>query len=327
MKTEKNSQISNITKEYLEGRYSNETEEKVQQWLTCDENSEEKEEGSLEYWNTIQSNTDSSTYPALRRVLDKVGITKRKSTIPLHRRLMRIAAVLIPVLMLVGGTYYFSQREQQIHIFTAFGETKHIILPDSSEVWLNSGSNIQYLSKFKGDNRAVKLDGEAYFVVKKDTLKPFVVNTQNLAVNVLGTEFNVKAYANDSKTIATLDKGKIRVTTASDQSQILTPNEQLTYNNKTSNISVRKTHASNISAWRSGQLIFTNATFNEILQTLERDFNVLFESENIESSEQGYTIKFLKDDSLESVLNILKDVVGGFSYQIENDKIKITSKK
>lgn len=327
MKPIKNNQTSKITKEYLEGRYSSATEEKVQQWLIDDENSEEKEKGSLEYWDTLEASSDSTTYSALKRVLTKAGIIKQKSTIPLRHRLMRIAAVIIPALVLVGGAYYFSQREQIVEVFTAYGETRHIILPDSSEVWLNSGSNIQYRSKFKGDSRSISLDGEAYFSVRKNTSKPFVVKTSSLTVDVLGTEFNVKAYMDDSKTITTLNRGEIRVITVSDQSRILLPNEQLTYNNHTSDISVQKVYTNNISAWKSGQLIFIEATLDEMLQTLERRFNVSFESENIESSEQGYTIKFLKDDSIESVLDILKDVVGGFSYQIEGDKIKIMSKK
>jgi len=327
MGTVKNSQTSKITKEYLENRYSNATEEKVQQWLVDDENSNEKEEASLKYWNSLHTKANSSTYLAFKRIIAKIGIPQRKPTIPLHRRLMRIAAVLIPVLMFVGGAYYFSQKDQFIQVFTAYGETKHIILPDSSEVWLNSGSNIQYSSEFKGDSRNISLEGEAYFSVRKDSSKPFVVNTQHLAVNVLGTEFNLKAYINDSKTIATLDKGNIKVITASNQSKILVPNEQLTYNSKTSNISVQKIYANDISAWKSGQLIFTKASFEDMLQTLERRFDVSFESESIESSNQGYTIKFLKDDSLESILDIMKDVVGNFSYQIEDNNTIIISKK
>ena len=321
----KNNQTSKITKEYLANRFSSETERKVQKWLVDDENCEEQQQGSLEYWNALHPNADSSTYSALKRVITNIGLPERKWTIPMRRRLMRIAAVIIPALILAGSGYYFSQREQIVQVFTAYGETQHVILPDSSEVWLNAGSNIQYNSNFKGDSRNISLEGEAYFSVKKNISKTFVVKTKNLSINVLGTQFNVKAYANDCKTIATLDNGEIKVITASNQTEILVPNEQLTYNNVTSDVSVHKINANDAPAWRNGQLIFINAPFDEILQTLERRFNLSLEAENIETSKEGYTIKFMKNDSLESILNILEEVVGGFSYQIEKNKIKIIS--
>jgi ferric-dicitrate binding protein FerR (iron transport regulator) len=325
MKTAQNSKIANITKQYLDGRYTQETETKAQQWLINIENADAKEEASLAYWNTLPTTSDSSTHTALKRVFAKAGITERKSILSLPRRIMRIAAAIIPALIILGSAYYFSQREQSIEVFTAYGETKHLILPDSSQVWLNSGSSIRYLTKFTKESRIVNLKGEAYFSVKKDSLKPFTVQTNNLSVNVLGTEFNVKAYTNDNKTTTTLDKGKIEVVTTHNQSKILTPNEQLVYNNKTSQISVQTVESNDVSRWKSGQLIFTNATISEILQTLERRFNVSFESENIKHSKQEYTIKFLKDDSLESILNILKEVIADFSYQKENNNIKIIS--
>lgn len=323
LETVKNNKTSKTTKEYLANRFSSETERKVQQWLVDDDSSEEQEQGSLEYWNALKTNSDSKTYSALKRVSAKVGIPQRKWTIPLRRRLLRVAAVIIPAIIFAGSAYYITQKEQIVQVFTANGETQHVILPDSSEVWLNAGSNIQYNSNFKGDSRNISLEGEAYFSVRKNTSRPFVVKTNSITVNVLGTEFNVKAYANDSKTIATLDFGEIKVITASNQTEILEPNEQLTYNNVTSDVSVHKINANDAPAWRNGQLIFINAPFDEILQTLERRFNLSFEAEKIETSKEGYTIKFMKNDSIDSILNILEEVVGGFSYQIEKDKIKI----
>lgn len=327
METEKNNRVSKIIRQFLGNRFSKETEEKVQRWIIEEGHSPEKEKASLEYWDTLDVKPDTATYQALKRVNQRTGFADRKTTIPLRRRLLRIAAVVIPALVLAGGIYYFSQQEQMIQVVTAYGETKQIMLPDSSEVWLNSGSTFQYPSTFKKGTRHVSLEGEAYFSVKKDVSKPFIVSTNQLSVKVLGTEFNVKAYLDDNKTIATLNTGKIEVNTVSDQSRILKPNEQLTYNNKTAHIDIAEVQANDISAWTNGQLFFTDASFTEILQTLERRFGVSFEtSPNIGGSEQGYTVKFLKDDNLEQMLNVLEDVVGGFSYQKDGNKIKIMPK-
>ncbi len=329
MKTDKNNQASKITKEYLENRYSAATEEKIQKWLIEDENSEEKEQASLEYWDALEPQLNPEAYEALKRVNEKAGVNK---IIPLHhrlhRRMMRIAAVIIPALFILGGVYYFSQRENIVQVMAENGETKHIVLPDNSEVWLNVGSSIQYTSKFGNEKRSVTLDGEAWFSVQKDKAKPFIVSTNHLSVTVLGTEFNVKAYSNESKTIATLATGKIEVQTNANQIRVLEPNDQLVFDNQTANISVTTVSPNDASSWKTGQLIFTDATFGEIVQTLERRFDVTIQADrSIEKSGELYTIKFLKNDSIEQILNVLKDVSGGFSYRKSKNQIEIKSIK
>ena len=95
--------------------------------------------------------------------------------------------------MLAGGIlYYMPFKNEMMEISTAYGEQKRVVLPDSSEIWLNAGSTVTFPEVFANDKRLVTLDGEAYFTVKKDTTKPFVVETSQLSVKVLGTKFNVK---------------------------------------------------------------------------------------------------------------------------------------
>ncbi len=327
MENEKKTRISKIIRQFLGNRFSEETEKKVQRWLIEDSDSKEKEEASLAFWNALEAEPDTVSYQTLRKVNAKIGFSKDKLFVPHYYKLWRVAAVIIPFLMLAGGIYYFSQREQMIQIATVYGETRQIILPDSSEVWLNSGTTIQYPEKLKNSTREINLEGEAYFSVKKDASKPFIVHTNNLSVKVLGTTFNVKAYPNDNKTVATLNSGKIEIETITKQSRVMNPNEQLTFNNQTSDINVVVVSANDDSGWMSGQLIFTNASFNEILQTLERRFDVSFKMQETVGSKEGYTVKFLRNDNLEQILRVLEDVVGGFSYQKEGEKIKITANK
>lgn len=325
MKTEKNNRISKITKEYLQNRYSEGTEKDIQHYLIEEENSEEQEKASLEYWEMLETEPNSRTYQLLKRINSKIGVSK---TIPLHRRLMRIAAILIPTLIILGGVYYFTRQEKMIQVIAAYGETKHVILPDSSEVWLNAGSSIDYPSSFKQVNRLLKLDGEAYFSIRKDEEKPFIVNTQNLSVRVLGTKFNVKAYSNDSRTVATLTSGKVEVKTNSDQTRILEPDQQFIFDNKTGSIDVARVSADDMMAWTTGQLVFSDATLNDIFQTLERRFDLSFDvSKSSYKSEEHYTVKFLKNDSIEHILNVLKDMAGDFTYFKTNNKITLLPNK
>ncbi|WP_101690478.1 FecR family protein [Dysgonomonas massiliensis] len=319
----KKSNISAIIKKYLSGRFSPETEERVQRWFINDENTDKKESASLEYWNSLETTSNSETYSALNKVNQRIGYPQKQVVkIPLYKKLSRIAAVLIPLFIIGGGyLYYQTTQNNMIEIQVAYGEEKHLFLPDSSEIWINAGSTIKYPKEFKGNKRVVELDGEAYFSVKRDEMKPFIVNTEKLSVNVLGTKFNVKAYSDEEQITTTLTSGKIEVKSV-EQSQILKPNEQLSFNKKTSIINITEISSNETDAWLTGQLVFSDATFGQIIQALERKFNVSFSVDaNVNLAQSRYTVKFIKKDSLEDILNVLKEVVGGFSYQINNNEI------
>lgn len=322
----KKKNISNIIKRYLSSRFSTETEERVQRWLINEETTDDKESASLEYWDSLDLAPNARTHSALDRVNQRIGYSQPHIVkLPLYKRLSRIAAVLIPLFVVAGGYFYYNNTQNSlIEISVAYGEDKYLVLPDSSEIWINAGTTIKYPKEFKGEQRTIYLDGEAYFSVKRNISKPFIVETNNLSVKVLGTRFNVKAYTDDKKVVATLTNGKVEVSTDKN-SYILKPNEQLIFNTNTLVTIINEVPSSETDAWLSGQLIFTDSSFSEILQTLERHFNVSIES-NITNSKELYTVKFLKNDSLDDVLNILSDVIGGFSVQKQENKIILNRK-
>ena len=205
----KKSNISKIIKMFLSARFPSETEEKVQKWIIKDKNQQAKAKASLDYWNELDIEADSSTYASLERVNLRTGYNKEHLTnIASYQKFARVAAVIVPLFLFAGGMfYYLSPHNEMIEISVAYGEQKRLILPDSSEVWLNAGSSILYPETFAKDKRLVMLDGEAYFSVKKDTASPFIVEASQLSVKVLGTRFNVKAYPNDEKITTTLTSG------------------------------------------------------------------------------------------------------------------------
>ena len=217
----------------------------------------------------------------------------------------------------------FPSGNEQIEISTAYGEQKRLVLPDSSEVWLNAGSTITYPKTFTKENRVVTLDGEAYFSVRKDDAKPFIVETSQLSVKVLGTKFNVKAYANDGNITTTLTSGKVEVSTQSRPPQTLKPNERLTYDKSTSDIEISTVDTVDTNSWVKGKIIFTNATAEEIFRTLERRYDTVIDHSADFSASRRYTVKFLKDENLDEMLNILGDIIG-FSYRQSGNKIIIT---
>ncbi|WP_080903990.1 FecR family protein [Parabacteroides sp. Marseille-P3160] len=322
----KNNRISDIIKRYLSARFSSKTEEKVQQWLIKDENREEKESASLEYWDSLEESSNSEIYSALDRVNQRIGYTQKQTIkVPLYKRLSRVAAVLIPLLIIAGGYFYYQSTQSDIiEIKVAYGEEKHLFLPDSSEIWINSGSIVKYPKEFSENQRLVQLSGEAYFSVRRDESKPFIVKTENLSVNVLGTKFNVKAYSNEERIITTLTSGKVEIILEK-QSQILKPNEQLTYNKVTATTNIKEISPKETNVWLTGQLIFNNSSLSEILQTLERRFNISITNNTEIPITKQYTVKFLKNENLEEILDILHDVVG-FNYQIDGNQIVLIEK-
>lgn len=171
---------------------------------------------------------------------------------------------------------------------TPKGGTYQITLPDGSVVWLNSASTLKYPSQFDDNERVVELEGEAYFEVTK-TERPFRVATAGQTVEVLGTEFNISAYADEPETKTTLVEGKVNVSVGSHpglttndsrlMTKVLTPGEQAT--TREAAIDVQKVDVAQYTAWRSGLFAFSGASVGDVMKQLERwyDIDVVYEGE------------------------------------------------
>ncbi|MFA5433903.1 MAG: FecR domain-containing protein [Candidatus Paceibacterota bacterium] len=326
MKSDKNTEAPEVLRLYLRNRYALETEEKVQQWLAKNPATEELEQASKEYWDSINTGKDATTVEALKRVSAKIGIySPEKKTVRL-KVFSRVAAVFILLIGISGVWLYLQQPNHpaMVEISAAYGETRQVILPDQTEVWLNAGSSLKYPSEFNQKVRPVRLTGEAFFSVTKNHSKPFVVETKSLAVRVSGTKFNLKAYPDEHQTVATLQEGKIEIKTAKHQKQQMVPNEQLVYNSETSTLKMEKINPEDIPDWKSGSLRFSEATLGEILQTLERRFNISFNTDiSIDLATERYTIKFERKETPEQILQVLSEIAGDFSYSIKNEQITL----
>lgn len=320
-----NYNIARIIRKFLSSRFPSDTEEKVQKWIVKGKDTQAKEKASLDYWNELEVKADSNTYAALERVNLRIGYNKEHlKNIVSYRKLTRVAAVIIPFFLLGGFLLYsLSVGDELIEVTAAYGEQKRLLLPDSSEIWLNAGSSIIYPKTFAENKRLVTLDGEAYFIVSKDTTKPFIVETSQLSVKVIGTKFNVRAYADDERISTTLTSGKVEVNVRSQLPRILQPNERLTYDESTSHIDISTVESIDTDSWIKGRLFFANATAEEIFRTLERRYNTTIENTLSIPATRRYTVKFLKDENLNEMLNILADIIG-FTYQQNENKIIIT---
>ncbi|WP_420604001.1 FecR family protein [Flagellimonas sp.] len=160
------------------------------------------------------------------------------------------------------------------------GKTFQLKLSDGSSVHLNAGSTLKYPVKFlHNENRRVFLDGEAYFEIAKDEAHPFVVNTSQINIMALGTEFNVNSYDGDVVAHAVLVEGSVALydgdaTFEKEVSTILSPNEKATWGKSEKNVRVDEVEVHEYIAWTKGQLLFKIRPFSEIIKVLERHYDV-----------------------------------------------------
>lgn len=163
-------------------------------------------------------------------------------------------------------------------VLCAYGDRTEVILPDSSKVWLNSGSKIVFNNNFVEDSRQVYLDGEAFFDIKKNPRLPFIVHAANTVnVKVLGTEFNLKAYPDENDVSITLITGSVEID-SNNETTVLTPGQKLQFNRSTFETSVKNLqNLTSETDWVNGRLIFYNESLEELEKKLERWFDVEIE--------------------------------------------------
>ena len=146
-----------------------------------------------------------------------------------------------------------------------------------------------------------------------------------MAVRALGTKFNIQAYSEDRKTITTLENGKVQITNIliPDSSFILVPDEQLEYDHLTKKYEKRTTDAMTTAGWTRGELNFIDCDLENILNTLKRHYNVEIKAEPYLYTNDLYTIKLKKDESLQSAIRIITMTVGGMESKITDDNMVI----
>lgn len=178
-------------------------------------------------------------------------------------------------------------------------------LSDGTRVWLNSVSQLRYPVQFTGKERKVYLSGEAYFDVKTDSLRPFIVESGGMNVRVYGTEFNVTAYR-DEKLRTTLVQGKVGIKVDGEKELLLRPGQMAEYDAQTKHLEVQEVNAYLYTAWKEGTFAFKDETIEEIMGRLSRwyDLNVFYANEEVKKQLYDGIIPQVKD--FEDVLRMIE---------------------
>lgn len=247
-----------------------------------------------------------------------------------------IAAIIALMISVSVASYYIysdisspADTSFLYETFSPIGSQTKIILPDSTVVWLNSGSSLKYNQSFGKKVREVLLAGEGYFEVTKDKSKPFIVQTDSLNVNVLGTVFNVRAYNDDADVTVNLIEGSVNISLPKHESagsRTMKPNERLVFNKLTRKIESTETDATRSALWTTGKLCFVDATLEDIAKDLERKYDVEIQIANDKIKNEIFSGSLNLNLSLKEVLSYI-DVDKKFSINQTGDTIYIGIKK
>lgn len=208
-----------------------------------------------------------------------------------------------------------------------YGTTFGLTLSDGSKVTLNAGSELKYPVQFIANekNRTVYLNGEAFFDVAKNEKHPFIVNTKDMDVEVLGTQFNVTSYTMDDKTYTVLVEGTVAAHNklAVQEAKVLNPNQKVFFEG---NMLTKETvNVQKYVAWVYGQLVFVDDSFEVINNKLERKYNVTINNTYSAFDDISITATF-KNETIEQVLKTFQ-TYKSFDYTIKNGVVTITEPK
>lgn len=204
-----------------------------------------------------------------------------------------------------------------------YGKKFNLQLSDGTKAYLNAGSSLKYPVKFlQGMVRQVFLSGEVFLDVQKDSAHPFIVNADNLNIQVLGTKFNVTAYPEDDTSDVVLLEGSVKLD--SDKGDlnpvVLKPGFKGSYDKNAHDIDTREVITGIYTSWMNGELVFRNMSFQNILKKLERHYDVVIVNNNKKLSSEKFNANFGND----SLIQVLENLKATYGIDFEVDKNQIT---
>lgn len=232
-------------------------------------------------------------------------------------------AIAVTLTLLLGHFYQEYKAGLDVMSMTTVsvpeGQRTNITLPDGTNVWLNARTTIQYPVSFNRRERFVILKGEAYFDVKRNESKPFVVHTDAYSIEVLGTKFNVNAYPKTEKFETTLMHGSVKVTLKTDslQTVILKPDHKLSL--EKGRLIMTKVEDYNPYRWKEGLICFSDESFPNIMKDFDKYYGVKIVIKNKRVLQSSFTGKFRQSDGIDYALRILQKNLN-FKYEKDNEK-------
>jgi len=317
-----NKQIE-LLKKYLRGELSKSELGEFTD-IFCNEISEKNFEAAIENeMEFLTSQTNDNPEIMLKgysRLLQHMNLKNRaRGSLRLSRKVKQ-ATLAVLIFSFSAALLFFADKRMKHEepgekIEVPVSKIEHLQLTDSSEIWLNSKSAIQWnKSEFNKEYREVYLDGQAFFKVKRNVKRPFIVHLEAFNIKVTGTSFDVKSYSNENDVEVSLKSGGIVIDGASANRLSISAGQQFKFNKVTKTGEIRKVDVSDFIAWRSGQFRYEKTELQAIAKAIERWFDVEIAIENEDMKNYILTVN-QKDSSLEEILEAISYVTGMKHYQ------------
>lgn len=329
--------LEELINSYLEGHLSTEEEKELVSLLNSGKEMQAYFEGRVRnYAKMFIPRFEENKNRSYKIVLAYIQSRRKDRWKKNVMQLLKVAAVVL-FLLSVSFSYYLLNRDmertktagmQSYRMEAPLGSQTKLQLPDGSSVHLNSGSVLEYKSSFMMEKkREIYLFGEAYIEVRKDAGRPFIVHTDELNIQVLGTKFNVKSYREDRTVELNLLEGSIKVSfpSGNNGNYLLSPDENLVYDKPSKHISIHKVNARNAAAWTLGKLSFVKTPLIHILKDIERIYNVRFDIHSSQVEKEIFTGRISTKFSIEEILNYI-DVDHKYVWTYEGNRITLRDK-
>ena len=313
-----NDQIDVLIIRYLTGHANPSEISRLESWMNGDNANRKIVDRYRKAWHNCKSQLAKVQLDSDLQKIKELIITQtraRKDRSILFMNIYRAAAILIIPLLIGFGWYLGRNKSTENALLTEMtapkGQVANCILSDGTKVWLNSGTTIQYDPSFSGKNRIVNLTGEAYFEVTRNPRKPFIVSTEKLNVEVVGTSFNFKAYPGNESAEVTLEEGSVELSFVDIPNQIpvsLEPGEHAVYDQQDKNLKIEKTETYLFTAWRDGKYIFRDADLKTIIRHLELLYDVRIHASDIDINQFRFRGTFESNQKLPDALETLERI-------------------
>ncbi|QEM05538.1 FecR family protein [Mucilaginibacter rubeus] len=302
-------QIAALLDRYLKGETTNEENELVERWL------EENNNINAQWDNLDHLAKDKWLSSLFSEIKNTIHQTEAK-VMPLPQRkpgLWRSIAAVAAAVLLISFTLYLEwpSLQSRLHpveltvIRVPINQKSEITLTDGSRVWLNAGSELKYPKAFNGKTREVYLSGEAFFDVRHDTGKPFIIHTGTVLTTVLGTAFNIKEDKYKHTIQVTVARGKVSVANGNKLLGVIIPNQQISFNTLKAEVVQATVNANAVAAWQQSDLHFEDVSFGDAVVQLQQHFNVEISFRNIKLKDCHFTGTSLRGEELDKILKVM----------------------
>ena len=316
--------IEELYQQYLSGQLSQADFEQLQHDVTT-VSDEELWDIMCDNYSMIAETAKMNCKTQQRMLKNIHAKIKRKKLYALAYECLRYASLLVLIVSLVGGSYWWltsstAPTPNYTYVSVLPGNKSKLTLPDGTSVTLNGNSQLRYDVEPKKHREVVLMKGEAYFEVAKDANCPFRVHVNDMQIEVLGTQFNVRL--NEDAIETALFSGAVQLSSDSLlQDYQLRPGKKSIYRPVSHQITICDNDGLTDARWKDGYLAFNSLPFSKVLQEIENWYGVKFQLRNQHLANDKLTGAFYKE-TLESVL-ISLSMQYGFKYRMEHEHIII----